>query len=70
MVDPKYQGLGIGKTIMNKLVEKVDEIRLINKDLRVYLGAVSGKEDFYRKFGFISRNDAGLGEGMILNKIL
>ena len=66
MVKPEYQGKGIGKTIMQKLLSKVEELRKENPDLLLYLGASKGKEDFYRKCGFITREEAGLGKGMIL----
>lgn len=66
MVHPAYQGKGIGKQIMNKLLDKINEIRKVNPDLRVYLGASLGKEEFYKKCGFITREEAGLGSGMIL----
>ena len=65
MVKPEYQGQGIGKTIMQKLLSKVEELRKENPDLLLYLGASKGKEDFYRKCGFITREEAGLGAGMI-----
>lgn len=65
MVKPDYQGKGIGKTIMQKLLSKVEELRKENPDLLLYLGASKGKEDFYRKCGFITREEAGLGAGMI-----
>lgn len=68
MVKPEYQGNKIGTMIMNKLLEKIDEIKQENPDLRVYLGASKNKEEFYEKFGFIKRIDADLGYGMILNK--
>ncbi len=68
MVIPEFQGKKIGTGIMNNLIKKIDEYRKINPKLRVYLGASKGKEDFYKKFGFISRTEADLGEGMILNK--
>lgn len=68
MVKPEYQGKGIGKTIMQKLLSKVEEIRKENPDLLLYLGASKGKEDFYRKCGFITREEAGLGAGMIYNQ--
>jgi GNAT superfamily N-acetyltransferase len=67
MVRPEYQGQGIGKTIMNKLLNKVDEIRKENPDLLLYLGASKGKEPFYEKCGFITREKAGLGAGMIFD---
>lgn len=66
MVHPAYQGKGIGKQIMNKLLDKINEIRKVNPYLRVYLGASLGKEEFYKKCGFITREEAGLGSGMIL----
>ncbi len=68
MVIPKYQNKKIGTSIMNKLLGKIEEIKKENPDLRVYLGASKGKEGFYKKFGFIERQDADLGAGMIYNK--
>ena len=67
MVKPEFQGKGIGKTIMNKLLDKVNELRKINPYLRTYLGASKGKEEFYKKCGFITREEANLGAGMILD---
>lgn len=52
--------------IMNKLLEKINDIKKDNPNLRVYLGASKNKEEFYEKFGFIKRIDANLGHGMIL----
>ena len=66
MVKPKYQGNKIGTMIMNKLLEKVNEIKKENSNLRVYLGASKNRERFYENFGFIKRIDADLGYGMIL----
>ncbi len=68
MVLPEYQGKKIGTMIINKLLEKIAEVRTANADLRVYLGASKNKEKFYEKFGFIKRIDANLGNGMILKK--
>ena len=68
MVKPEYQGNKIGTMIINKLLEKINEIKKENPDLRVYLGASKNKEKFYEKFGFVKRIDADLGYGMILNK--
>lgn len=66
MVDPMYQGKGIGTMIMNKLLSKIYEIKKDNPDLRTYLGASKGRESFYERFGFVRRIDADLGYGMIL----
>lgn len=68
MVIPEYQSQKIGTKIMDKLMEKIEEIKLENPSLRVYLGASKGKEGFYRKFGFITREEADLGSGMILKR--
>lgn len=68
MVVPKYQSKKIGTNIMNKLLAKINEIRAENPYIRVYLGASKGKENFYRKFGFVTRSEAGLGEEMILKE--
>ena len=68
MVMPEYQGKKIGTQIMNKLLDKIKEIKKENNDLRVYLGASKNREKFYEKFGFVKRIDADLGYGMILNK--
>ena len=66
MVLPEYQSKKIGTLIMNKLLDKIKEIKKENPDLRVYLGASKNREGFYEKFGFISRSEADLGAGMIL----
>jgi GNAT superfamily N-acetyltransferase len=66
MVIPEYQGKKIGTGIMNKLIEKINEYKKVNPEIRTYLGASKGKESFYEKFGFISRPNEDLGAGMIL----
>ena len=66
MVVPNFQSQGIGSMIMTKLLEKIKEIKAENPSVRTYLGASIGKEGFYEKFGFIKREDAGLGSGMVL----
>lgn len=67
MVLPEYQNQKIGTNIMNRLLEKITELRKTNPSLRVYLGASLNKEGFYERFGFKKREDVGLGSGMILN---
>ena len=66
IVVPEYQSKKIGTLIMQKLLEKIKEIKKENPSLRVYLGASKDREGFYKKFGFIERTDADLGAGMIL----
>ena len=66
MVVPEHQNNKIGTQIMYKLLDKIAEIKLENPYVRVYLGASKGKEKFYERFGFITRDKANLGSGMIL----
>ena len=66
MVTPEYQGQKIGTGIMKKLIDKINQFKTVNSGIRTYLGASSGKEDFYKRFGFETRADAGLGPGMVL----
>ena len=66
MVIPEYQGKHIGTGIMEHLLNKVDEYKKINPNIRTYLGASKNKESFYEKFGFISRPNEDLGSGMVL----
>ena len=68
MVLPEYQSQKIGTMIMNKLLEKINEIKNENPDLMVYLGASKNREAFYEKFGFVRRIDADLGYGMVLDE--
>ena len=66
MVLPEYQGKNIGTGIMNNLINKINEYKKVNPDIRTYLGASKGKEPFYEKFGFETRPNEDLGAGMIL----
>jgi len=66
MVLPEYQRKQIGTNIMKYLVSKVDEFKKDNPDIRTYLGASKGKNEFYKKFGFVTREEADLGAGMVL----
>lgn len=70
MVVPEYQSKNIGTMIMNRLLEKINDLKKENPDLRVYLGASKNRESFYEKFGFVRRIDADLGYGMILKGYL
>ena len=65
MVLPEYQSQKIGTEIMNRIVNVISDYKAFNPYLRAYLGASKGKEKFYEKFGFVTRMDADLGEGMV-----
>ena len=66
MVKPEFQNKKIGTLIMNKLLEKTNELKSENPDIKIYLGASKNKEKFYEKFGFVKRIDDNLGYEMIL----
>lgn len=66
IVLPKYQSQKIGTKIMNIIIDKINELKEVNPYIRTYLGASKNKENFYKKFGFKSRSDANLGDGMVL----
>jgi ribosomal protein S18 acetylase RimI-like enzyme len=51
-IHPKYQGLGLGRNIMNKLIE------LSSEHKKILLYANPGKEGFYNKLGFSKMNTA------------
>ena len=50
MVLPEYQSKKIGTLIMSKLLEKINEIKMENPNLRVYLGASKNREKFFLQF--------------------
>ena len=66
MVLPKYQSQKVGSHIMEKILNKVKELKKLNLNIRTYVGPSKGIEGFYEKFGFIAREEADLGKGMIL----
>ena len=65
MVVPEYQGKAVGTGIMNQIVDKMKQLKKHSPTLRVYLGASKGREEFYQRFGFVTRSEADLGQGMI-----
>lgn len=63
LVKPEYQRLGIGIKIMNEIMSYI--IEEYPQGTMVYLMATKGKENFYKKFGFIERLNEEFGAGMI-----
>lgn len=55
IVLPEYQGKGIGKSIVNRLMEYIKDTAIPGTIIDVGLSAVEGKEPFYEKFGFSVR---------------
>lgn len=64
LVLPEYQRKGIGKTMMEKIMEYIRGKLKDGYCIQVDLMAAKGKEGFYEKFGFIKRPDDNFGCGM------
>ena len=64
IVDEKYRGQGIGKLLVNTALDKIKGKMKPGWKTKVVLVAAVGKEEFYKKFGFISRPNDHEGAGM------
>ena len=62
MVVPRWQGLGVGKEIMEVIMQHLRESAA--PGAIASLLSIQGKEDFYLQFGFEKRPDATHGHGM------
>lgn len=65
IVDPKYQGQGIGRVIVEKLMNKVVQSADKGDFIMFVLSAAKGKEGFYEKLGFEVRPSETNGAGMV-----
>jgi ribosomal protein S18 acetylase RimI-like enzyme len=64
IIKPEYQRQGIGKQLMNKIM---DYIRAhANNNSVIGLMSAKGKEAFYTRYGFTIRPDDRLGSGMTM----
>jgi len=63
IVLPKYQGKGIGAKIMDRIVDYLKK-QCVEGTI-ICLMAAKGKENFYKKYGFIERPNDKYGAGMI-----
>ena len=63
VVLPEYQGKGIGKSIVNRLIEYIKSTAIPGTIIDIGLTAVKGKEPFYEKFSFSIRS-TGMGKLM------
>lgn len=66
IVIPEHQGKGVGQKIMESLIDYVEELRLPDTQIMLDLMCAVGREDFYKKYGFIARPTDKLGPGMIM----
>jgi len=62
IVIPEYQGQGIGKTIVQNIMDWINANCAVGST--VWLFAAQGREGFYEKFGFKKRPMDGYGAGM------
>lgn len=65
IVIPEKQKDGIGGLILNKLKEFVEKEGLPGTTMMFDLMCAKGREDFYKKHGFMERPTDNLGPGMI-----
>ena len=64
IVLPEYQNKGIGKTMMNMIMEYIDKSVSKGEEVFVNLMSAKGRESFYKQFGFKERPDGKVGAGM------
>lgn len=64
IVRPEYQGQGIGKKIVELLIDQTMEATDEGERIMFILGAAKDKEGFYEKFGFHRRPNEFAGDGM------
>ena len=67
IVLPEYQGQGIGRAIVERLLEHIKCEALPGTGVQVGLTAVKGKEPFYEKFGFTC-GSSGMSKYMNIDK--
>ena len=64
IVVPEYQGKGLGRKVMNTLMEKIKDSMKPGYRIMISILAAKGKEAFYNKFGFVDRPNSDFGCGM------
>lgn len=64
MVNPEYQGLGVGKAMVALLLERARAMLADGEQAKVVLMAAVGREPFYEKQGFSRHPSDQFGAGM------
>lgn len=64
IVRPEYQGRGIGRQIVESLIERTMNSVCEDERVMFILGAARDKEGFYEKLGFKRRPNEFSGDGM------
>ncbi len=66
IVRPEYQGMGIGREMLNRLMECALSVADDDETIMVNLMSAKDKEGFYEKLGFMRRPNDERGCGMTL----
>ncbi len=64
IVRPEFQGQGLGRELMNKAMDFIKSKIKPGYKMMVSLSSAKGKEEFYKKFGFVERPSEKYGCGM------
>ncbi|MBR6322754.1 MAG: GNAT family N-acetyltransferase [Lachnospiraceae bacterium] len=64
IVDPRYQGKGIGRTLVEAVIKRIKADMKPGFKVKLNLNSAKGKEPFYEKFGFKIRPNEDAGAGM------
>lgn len=64
IVIPEYQHRGIGKEMMRRTMEYMKSTLMPGETIVLYLMSATGREDFYKQFGFKERPNEVWGAGM------
>ena len=68
IVHPDYQRKGIGTQLVNNVLSWLDDHVVEGEYMQYVVVAAKGKEDFYKRFGFVARPTDELGAGMTLRR--
>ncbi len=66
IVNPVYQGMQVGRLMMDDIMSFIKNSLAINGPVMVNLMAAKDKEGFYKNHGFITRPNEETGAGMFL----
>ena len=64
IVKPAYQKKGIGKKLMENVIEYLKNSLKDGQEIFVNLMSAKNKETFYKQFGFVERPNDNVGAGM------
>ena len=64
IVDPAYQRQGIGRTLVNAIIQRIRDDMKPGWKVKLNLNSAKGKEPFYKKLGFDERPNENVGAGM------